>query len=201
MEALAEFAQPGDIEQLGALQQQVEDYLREMASQQGLEHTPEGYRLTPQAFRLFQGRLLEEIFNELDAARHGRHNGPIVGEGAVELPRTKPYEFGDSVTHMDIPQSMLNAMLREAASGARPRLPVRMTPDDIEIHHTRNTPKCATVVIMDMSGSMRYGGQYINCKRMGLALDGLIRREYPGDYLQFIGRGTSRSFRRSCPSP
>ena len=39
---------------------------------------------------------------------------------------------------------------------------------------------------MDMSGSMRYDGQYVNVKRMALALDGLIRREYPGDYLQFI---------------
>jgi uncharacterized protein with von Willebrand factor type A (vWA) domain len=33
---------------------------------------------------------------------------------------------------------------------------------------------------------MRYDGQYINVKKMGLALDGLIRSEYPGDYLQFI---------------
>ena len=196
MEALAEFAEPGDVEQLSSLQQQVQDYLREMAERQGLEHTAEGYRLTPQAMRLFQGRLLEEIFNELDAARHGRHTGPIVGEGAVELPRTKSYEFGDSVTHMDIPQSLINAMVRE---GTNPPTPsgrgaggegaahfIRLKPEDIEIHHTRNTPKCATAVIMDMSGSMRYGGQYINCKRMGLALDGLIRREYPGDYLQFI---------------
>jgi uncharacterized protein with von Willebrand factor type A (vWA) domain len=39
---------------------------------------------------------------------------------------------------------------------------------------------------MDMSGSMRYGGQYVQVKRMALALDGLIRREYPGDYLQFV---------------
>jgi uncharacterized protein with von Willebrand factor type A (vWA) domain len=219
MDALSEFAEPGDIEQLSALQQQIQDYLREMAQQQGLEHTAEGYKLTPQAMRLFQGRLLEEIFNELDAARHGRHTGPIMGEGAVELPRTKPYEFGDSVTHMDIPQSLINAMLREASAGSgtpalragsipysndknqnlhsTPNTPdsenrgtsrrmLRMKPDDIEIHQTRNTPKCATAVIMDMSGSMRHGGQYINCKRMGLALDGLIRREYPGDFLQFI---------------
>jgi uncharacterized protein with von Willebrand factor type A (vWA) domain len=39
---------------------------------------------------------------------------------------------------------------------------------------------------MDMSGSMRYGGQYVHVKRMALALDGLITREYPGDYLRFI---------------
>src|SRR5262249_57411278 len=58
--------------------------------------------------------------------------------------------------------------------------------EDIEIHRTRNNPKCATAVLLDMSGSMRYDGQYINVKRMGLALDGLIRSEYPGDFLQFI---------------
>jgi uncharacterized protein with von Willebrand factor type A (vWA) domain len=69
---------------------------------------------------------------------------------------------------------------------AGPGLPLRMKSEDIVIHRTRNSPKCATAVLMDMSGSMRYGGQYINVKRMGLALDGLIRREYPGDFLQFI---------------
>src|SRR5207244_712318 len=74
-----------------------------------------------------------------------------------------------------------NAMLRSG-----PGLPVRMKPDDIEIHRTRNNPKCATAVLLDMSGSMRYDGQYINVKRMGLALDGLIRSEYPGDFLQFV---------------
>ncbi len=61
-----------------------------------------------------------------------------------------------------------------------------MKPEDILIHHTRVNPKAATCVLLDMSGSMRYDGQYINVKRMGLALDGLIRSEYPGDYLQFI---------------
>jgi uncharacterized protein with von Willebrand factor type A (vWA) domain len=181
MQALAEFAEPGDLEQLQALQQQLRDYLREMAERQGLEFTAEGYRLTPKAYRIFQSTLLQEIFSDLQAARSGRHAGPIVGEGAVELPRTKAYEFGDSPAHMDITQSMLNAMIRGG-----PELPIRLSAEDIEIHQTRNTPKCATVVVMDMSGSMRYDGQYINAKRMGLALDGLIRSEYPGDHLQIV---------------
>jgi uncharacterized protein with von Willebrand factor type A (vWA) domain len=76
---------------------------------------------------------------------------------------------------------MINALLRQG-----PGLPIKLKPDDIEIHKTRNNPKCATAVLLDMSGSMRYGGQYVNVKRMGLALDGLIRKEYPGDFLQFI---------------
>src|SRR5206468_7039424 len=67
-----------------------------------------------------------------------------------------------------------------------PGLPVRLKPEDIQIHRTRNNPKCATAVLLDMSGSMRYGGLYVDVKRMGLALDGLIRTEYPGDFLQFV---------------
>jgi uncharacterized protein with von Willebrand factor type A (vWA) domain len=192
MEALAEFAEPGDIDQLDDLQRQVQEYIREMAQRQGIERDAEGFRLTPKAMRIFQSRLLEEIFADLQAARSGRHSGPIVGDGAVELPSTKPYEFGDSVAHMDVCQSMINAMVRSASepdSGETPavtRRRIDLRPDDIEIHRTRNNPKCATTVIMDMSGSMRYGGLYVACKRMGLALDGLIRREYPGDALHFV---------------
>jgi uncharacterized protein with von Willebrand factor type A (vWA) domain len=181
LEELSEFAEPGDIERLSALQQQIQDYLREMAERQGLEQTKHGFQLTPKAYRLFQSRLLTEIFSALQASRSGRHQGPVVGDGAIEMQRTKVYEFGDSVTHMDIPASMVNAMLRNG-----PGLPVRLRPEDIEIHRTRNNPKCATAVLLDMSGSMRYGHLHFNVKRMGLALDGLIKSEYPGDFLQFI---------------
>ena len=55
-----------------------------------------------------------------------------------------------------------------------------MRTDDILVHRTRNTPKCATVVLLDMSGSMRYNGLYIDVKRMGLALHGLIHRRVSG---------------------
>src|SRR5262249_40173268 len=137
--------------------------------------------LTPRAYRLFQSKLLTQIFSDLQASRSGRHQGPIIGEGAIEMQQTKPYEFGDSVTHMDLGASLINAMVRNG-----PGSPVRLKADDIDIHRTRNNPKCATAVLLDMSGSMRYDAQFVNVKRMGLALDGLIRTEYPGDFLQFI---------------
>lgn len=182
MEMLAEFAQPGDMEQLEEMRQQVENMIREQAERQGLQRDSEGqFRLTPQAYKIFQGRLLERIFSDLAPSRTGRHQGNIVGEGAVELQQTKPYEFGDSVANMDIPQTIINALLRQGNER-----PLRLRSDDIEIHKTRNHPKCATCVIMDMSGSMRYDGQYINVKRMALGLQGLIQSEYPGDFLRFI---------------
>jgi uncharacterized protein with von Willebrand factor type A (vWA) domain len=182
LEELSKYAEPGDIEGLQVLQQQLEDYIREQAEKQGLENDGSGkYRLTPKALRLFQSKVLTRIFADLQASRTGRHPDAVTGEGAVESPKTKEYEFGDSVAQMDIPASMINALLRNG-----PGLPVRMKADDIVIHRTRVTPKAATCVLLDMSGSMRNDMQYVNVKRMGLALDGLIRSEYPGDFLQFI---------------
>ncbi len=192
MESLEQFVNPTDLAPLDEMKRMIENYVREVAERQGLEHDGKEFQLTPQAFRLFQGKLLQRIFDKLAASRSGRHQGHVIGEGAVELQATHPYEFGDSVTHMDIPQSMINAMVRRGVE-----TPMRLLPDDIEIHRTRNTPKCATVIIMDMSGSMRYDGQYINAKRMALALDGLIRQEYPGDFLGFIEMYT---FGKICPA-
>lgn len=182
MEMLSEFAQPGDLEKLEEMRQQVENLLREQAERQGLESDQQGgFRLTPQAYKIFQGRLLSRIFGELQASRSGRHPSEVAGEGAVELQQTKPYEFGDSVANLDLTQSVINAMLRQSDDQ-----PVRLSSRDLVVHKTRNHPKCATCVIMDMSGSMRHSGQYIHVKRMALALQGLITTEYPGDFLKFI---------------
>lgn len=181
LEELSEFVEPGDIQQLEEMQRMIDNYVKEAAERQGLEAANGQFRLTPKALRMFQSKLLSRIFSELKAGRTGRHTGNIIGEGAVEMEQTKPYEFGDSITNMDLPQSFINSLVRNG-----PGLPLKLNSEDIVIHRTRNNPKAATVVIMDMSGSMRYDGQYINVKRMALALDGLIRSEYPGDYLGFI---------------
>jgi uncharacterized protein with von Willebrand factor type A (vWA) domain len=73
---------------------------------------------------------------------------------------------------------------------AGPGPPVRLRAEDIVTHKTRNTPGCASAVLLDMAGSMRYDGQYVNVKRVGLALEGLVRSECPGDFLQFVERYT-----------
>lgn len=191
MEMLGEYMDEDTMHSLEEMKRVIENYVREAAERQGLESSDGAFQLTPQAYRVFQGKLLAKIFDQLKESKTGRHQAAISGEGAVELQATKPYEFGDSLTNMDIPQSFINAMLR----GER-QLPIRLKSEDIEIHKTRNNPKSATVVIMDMSGSMRYDGQYVNVKRMALALDGLIRSEYPGDYLNFIEMFTFGKVRR-----
>lgn len=182
LDLLEQFTEPGDMQKLEELQKMTENLVREMAERQGLEQDETGaFRVTPKAMRIFQSKLLEKIFSKLDASRTGRHQGSIIGEGSVEMQATRPYEFGDSLSEMDMPQSLINGLLRSGVGN-----PFQLKGEDIVVHKTRNSPKCATAVIMDMSGSMRHDGQYTNVKRMALALEGLIRREYPGDFLQFI---------------
>ncbi len=210
MEDLAQFAElEGQLEQmesLNQLQQQIQDYIRQEAERQGFERTREGFRLTPNALRVFQKRLLSEIFNDLEAARSGRHDPGISGDGAVEIEKTKPYEFGDGAANIDTVQTLLNSLTSQARFD-QPRSPhsvspsLRLSVSDLSIHLTRNNPKCATAICMDMSGSMRYDGQYINVKRMALAMDGLIRSEYPGDHVSFVEMYSVAKIRHASEVP
>lgn len=183
LDSLSEFADPDAMQELNQIQKQIEEHIREAARQQGLEKSKDGFRLTPQATRVFQKSVLGVIFSGLKASRSGRHDTPTLGEGAVETQKTRGFEFGDSASQLDLPQSIVNAAIR--ASG-RPDEAFRVLPEDLVVQRTRVNPKCATAVLVDMSGSMRYNGQYVNSKRMALALDGLIRSEYPGDFLAFF---------------
>ena len=194
MDKLSQFASSEDMASLEEMRNQVENLVREMAERQGLDRDPGtgAFRLTPQAYRVFQSRLLERIFSNLQPGRSGRHSGRIEGEGSVELPQTKAYEFGDSLANMDTTQTVINAMLRDPDAEQ-----IRLKTADIEVHRTRNSPKCGTVVIMDMSGSMRYDGQYMHVKRMALALQGLITSEFPGDFLRFIEMFTFAKLRQA----
>jgi hypothetical protein len=86
LDELARYVEPGDVRQLGELQQQIQEYLRQLAEQQGIEQARRGgFQMTPRAYRLFQSKLLSRIFEQLQESRTGRHSGPVVGEGAVEM--------------------------------------------------------------------------------------------------------------------
>ena len=189
LDELREFVDEASAEGLEDMQRRVRDYIDRLAEQQGLDLDGDEVRPSPKTVRLFQSALLDEIFSELEGSRTGRHDEPVAGDGAVESPKTRPYAFGDAASNLDVPQSILNAAARVKGGTPRPRT------EDLVVHETRVTPRCATAVLIDMSGSMRHGGQYVECKRMALALDGLIRKEYPGDYLACLEMAT---FARLC---
>ena len=120
MESSAEFAEPGDIEQLNALGPAD----RGVPARAGRAAGPgtNGQRLPAHAQGLsaVPGPAAgADLQQPARPSRTGRHQGPIVGEGAVELQQTKPYEFGDSLANMDIPGSLINAMIRDGPGLAR----------------------------------------------------------------------------------
>jgi uncharacterized protein with von Willebrand factor type A (vWA) domain len=183
MDALRGMVNEMDADNLEALREQVSDYVKREAERQGITPSAEGMRLSPKAYRLFQQKLLRAVFSELADARSGRHDATESPDGAIERATSRAYEFGDSPAHMDVPQTLVNAVLRDPPAPGE-RLRVRM--DDLAMHRTQRNPRCASALLIDMSGSMRHGGLYVHTKRMALALEGLIRTEYPGDVLRIF---------------
>ncbi len=186
LEELRAFVEEADLERFAEVRRRAEELLRQAAEAEGLVEDDEGWTLGPSAMRKYQSTLLASVFSDMQGGRHGRHAPVDRDDGAIELPSTRSWTFGDPASSLDLPASVLNAITREVGEvGGDPSRP-RLRSDDLVVHRTRATVKCATVVILDMSGSMRWGGQYVAAKRMALALESLVRREYPGDRLHFI---------------
>src|SRR5690606_13573455 len=59
--------------------------------------------------------------------------------------------------------------------------------EDLVVHDSQYQTTCATVVLVDMSGSMMRYGKFGAAKRVALALQALVRSRYPGDWLQIVG--------------
>lgn len=186
LDELRDFVEETDLSEFAEVRRRAEELLKQAAEQEGMVQDEEGWSLGPNAMRQYQKTLLASVFDSMQGGRHGRHEPVDHDDGAHELPSTRPWAFGDPSSGLDLPASILNCVAREAASkDGNPSRP-RLRSEDLEVHRTKATTKCATVVIMDMSGSMRWGGQYVAVKKMALALEGLVRQEYPGDRLHFM---------------
>jgi uncharacterized protein with von Willebrand factor type A (vWA) domain len=186
LDELREFVEEADLSEFADLRRRAEELLKQAAEQEGLIEDEDGWSFGPTAMRRYQQTLLASVFDSMQGGRHGRHAPVDHDDGAHELPSTRPWSFGDPASGLDLPASILNCVAREATSQDGDPTRPRLRSEDLEVHRTKATTKCATVVVMDMSGSMRWGGQYVAVKKMALALDGLVRREYPGDRLHFM---------------
>ena len=86
-------------------------------------------------------------------------------------------------------------------------VPIRLSSEDYVVHETEYQTRCATVVLIDMSGSMGRYGKYYTTKKVALALQAMVRAQYPQDSLQMIGFYTfanvmtERQLLNSAPKP
>jgi uncharacterized protein with von Willebrand factor type A (vWA) domain len=172
-----------DLEALDALARRLEDagYLTQRGDR--LELTPRGSRRIGQ-------KVLDDLFAKLSRDAFGGHRIDRSGRGGEREETTKPYEFGDPF-HLDIRGTIENALRRPENAPferlARGEPGVHLSPADFEVFRTEQLTKTSTVLLVDMSRSMLLRGCFLAAKKVAVALDTLIRTQFPHDDLTVIG--------------
>jgi uncharacterized protein with von Willebrand factor type A (vWA) domain len=138
------------------------------------------FGLTPRGMRKIGEKALSSVFAKLKKDRMGQHNIKLRGSGGERIDETKKYEFGDDFD-LHIEKTITNALLRRA------QIPVKLEPDDFEVFREEQTTRSATVIMLDMSLSMRMGGNFEAAKIVSIALNSLINSKYPKDSLHILG--------------
>ncbi len=158
--------------------------------------------VTPKGLRRVENKALEELFDVRRKDSLGRHDTEFRGAGQVLHEESKPYEFGDPVSNLNVHQTLKNALVRQGGG-----TPIHVTEDDFVVHDTEYQTSCATVVLLDMSGSMTRYGKFGAAKKVAMALQSLVRGKYQGDFLQIVGFYTyatplsERDLLRCAPKP
>ncbi len=138
--------------------------------------------LTPKGVRKIGQRALQEIFGVMRKERAGAHQTAERG-GGDPSEDTRPYLYGDPF-NLHLQRTMLNAVMRS------PGLPVALTPEDFEVQQLEQVSQSSTVLLLDLSLSMATRGNFPAAKKVTLALDNLIRTQFPHDSLHVVGFST-----------
>jgi uncharacterized protein with von Willebrand factor type A (vWA) domain len=161
--------------------EQLRELARKLQEAGYLEEKGERLELTARAIRKIADKALRDVFATLKRDRFGRHVVEHRGAGGDPTDEAKPYEFGDPFL-LDLRETVMNAVER-----AGPGIPVRLTPADFEVHRTELSTQAATVIMLDLSRSMLNSGLFIPAKKVALALEALIRGQFPRDRLHIVG--------------
>lgn len=146
-------------------------------------------RLTPKAVGRMQRRALMEVFSNLRTGQREGHEKITTGAGGERIDGTKPYQFGDPVSELDLHQTIRNALSRHGlpqSSAGRPAS-IRFDEKDFALHLHEGTTSCSTVVLLDMSGSMMRYSRFLSAKKVALAMQALVRSKFPQDSIDFVG--------------
>ncbi len=137
--------------------------------------------LTPRGIRKLGNNALKDVFDKLKQDRMGNHANNRQGTLGERIDESKQYEFGDPFL-IDLERTVMNAVERHG-----PGVPVQIEPKDFEIYRTEQLTQCSTVLLLDQSRSMGYTGRFLAAKKVALALQSLIKSQFPRDSLYVVG--------------
>jgi uncharacterized protein with von Willebrand factor type A (vWA) domain len=174
---------PSDLfgSRLGGQISAVKDMAQSLLDAGYLKREGDRLALTARAVRKLGDASLREIFRRLKDDRSGGHVTPKKGQGGDITLESRPYQFGDPF-HVDIKATVMNGVTRDGQG-----TPVQLEADDFAIYETERAVQHATVLALDMSNSMYQSGLFLEAKKTALALDSLIRGQFPRDALYLIG--------------
>src|SRR5256885_720296 len=139
------------------------------------------WELTARGIRKIGQKALQDIFNKLKRDGFGRHVSPFRGIGGERTDESKAYQFGDPFL-LDLEKTLMNAIHRRGTG-----TPVGLEKEDFEVYRTEFTTQSSTVLMIDMSLSMIYNGCQPAAKKVAVALESLIRSQFPRDNLYIVG--------------
>ncbi len=193
-DAIAQARRTGDIESLNADQmrdlvggdeaaalEEIQNLMKQLEEEGLVKREGDRYEMTAQGIRRIGQKALEDIFAQLRKDAFGQHRMPERGYGGERADDTKPYVFGDPF-HLHLEQTLRNAMTRNGAG-----TPLRLGSDDFEVYRTEHQTRTATVVLLDMSYSMLSNDLWMPAKKVAIALESLIRGQFPRDVLHLVG--------------
>lgn len=206
-EQLAEYMmQHGEnvLRSLDQLDNEEAENLLELIQKEGLiEEDGEGrYQVTPRGLKKIQDSALTSLFQTFQRDAVGKHDTAQKGSGTIRLEDSRPYVYGDPLANLNLHETLKNAMVRQGGG-----TPIHVRRDDYVVYETEYQTRCATVVLIDMSGSMSRYGKYATTKKVALALQAMVRGQYAQDTMQMVGFYTyanvmnERQLLNSAPKP
>ena len=161
--------------------ERLQEMIRRLEEAGYLRRSGDRLEMTARGMRKLAQNALREVFSEMKKDRLGRHEVFTRGDGGEYTGETRRYQFGDPFD-LDLRRSLFNSVLRNG-----PGKPLRMSPEDLEVHHTEHLTQTATVLLLDQSKSMGMFGYWGPAKKVALALYWMIRSQFPRDYFYLVG--------------
>ena len=137
--------------------------------------------LTPKGIRRIGQKAMKDIFAQIKRDRIGQHQLHMRGAGGERYGDTKQYEFGDPFD-LHLERTIRNALLNRGGG-----TPVKIAPEDFEVHVPEHSAQASTVLLLDQSRSMGMYGSFLAAKKVAMALSTLIRTQFPRDRLYIVG--------------
>jgi uncharacterized protein with von Willebrand factor type A (vWA) domain len=138
-------------------------------------------RLTPRGIRRIGQKALRDIFRGVKQSTFGEHTVKRAGAGSDPTEYSKAYEYGSPFL-LDLSHTLMNAVARDQSAGK-----LQLALSDFEVFHTEQVSQAATVLMVDLSRSMPMRGCFAAAKKVALALNTLIRSQFPRDQLYVVG--------------